>query len=103
MNVSSGSSLQRERKARRKKNPELVSPVVNIRSAKAHLSDLVNQAGQGREIIITSHGWLRAKLVGLGSPARPFQVDFEWLRKMKVKTNQTPAEVIVREARDACD
>lgn len=48
---------------RKKKRP--VREPVSLYEAKTHLSDLVEQAAQGREIIITKSGKPKARLVPL--------------------------------------
>ena len=42
---------------------------VGIYEAKAKLSELIEQAGQGKEVTITRHGKAVAKLVPVRSPA----------------------------------
>jgi prevent-host-death family protein len=42
----------------------------SIREARAKLSSLVESAARGEEIIITSHGKPRAKLVAIPTPPR---------------------------------
>ncbi len=40
----------------------------SLRDSKAHLSELVERASQGEEILITVNGKVRAKLVGVAVP-----------------------------------
>ncbi len=49
---------------RRKKTPSVRQPV-SLYEAKTHLSELVEQAAQGREIVITKSGKPKARLVPL--------------------------------------
>lgn len=74
--------------------------VVNVRAAKDQLSSLLEQAANGNEVIITSDGLPKAKLVPVRARRRPFRVDWEHLRSMPLKRGTTPAEVFVREDRD---
>jgi prevent-host-death family protein len=50
--------------------PEEASMTVNIHEAKTHLSRLVDEAAQGREIVIARAGKPVAKLVPLSGAAR---------------------------------
>ena len=74
----------------------------SVRTAKARLSKLLDRAAAGEEIIITSAGRPKAKLVGLAASApKPFRVNRALLRG-RVKRG-TRAEVLVRAERDARD
>ena len=74
--------------------------VASVRTAKARLSRLLDRAAAGEEIIITSAGRPKAKLVGLaGTTALPFRVNRALLRG-RVKTGPR-AEDLVRAERDA--
>jgi len=78
------------------------SMIANVRTAKARLSELLDRAAAGEEIVITSAGRPKARLVGLGgSPPLPFRVNRALLRARSKKG--TRAEVIVREDRDGRD
>jgi len=74
--------------------------VVNVRAAKDQLSSLLEQAARGNEVIITSDGQPKAKLVPIRSRRQPFRVDWELLRSTPVKRGVPAAEVLVREDRD---
>jgi prevent-host-death family protein len=74
--------------------------VVNVRAAKDQLSSLLEQAARGNEVIITSDGQPKAKLVPIRSRRQPFRVDWELLRSMPVKRGVPTAEDLVREDRD---
>ena len=52
----------------KKPKPKGVHEPVSLYDAKTHLSDLVEQAAQGREIIITKSGKPKARLVPLAAP-----------------------------------
>ena len=75
-----------------------------VREAKNRFSELVRQAAKGKEVIITSHGEPRAR-VGpvMRGPSQPFEVDWKWLRTMKVADPQTPSESLIRLERDERD
>lgn len=74
----------------------------SVRIAKARLSKLLDRAAAGEEIVITSAGRPKAKLVGLGGTTLlPFRVNRALLRG-RVKKGPR-AEVLVREERDARD
>jgi len=49
----------------RRKKPRPVREAVSLYAAKTHLSELVEQAAQGREIIIAKSGKPKARLVPL--------------------------------------
>ena len=49
----------------KRKKPKLVQEPVSLYDAKTHLSELVEQAAQGREIIIAKSGKPKARLVPL--------------------------------------
>ena len=76
--------------------------IANVRTAKARLSELLERAAAGEEIVITSGGRPKAKLVALeASPPPPFRVNRALLRGRPKKAWR--AEVLVREERDARD
>jgi prevent-host-death family protein len=78
-----------------------VAPMlINVRAAKDQLSSLLERAASGNEVIITSDGVPKAKLVPFLSARRPFQVDWEHLRSMQVKSGGMTADKLVREDRD---
>ena len=72
---------------------------INVRAAKDTLSSLLEQASQGHEIIITSDGRPKARLVPVQMKRKRFKVDWEWLLSMPVTPGPT-AEEIIREDRD---
>ena len=74
--------------------------LINVRAAKDQLSSLLEQAASGNEVIITSDGVPKAKLVPFRSTRKPFRVDWELLRSMRVKPGGRSAEELVREDRD---
>ncbi|MCC6847376.1 MAG: type II toxin-antitoxin system prevent-host-death family antitoxin [Deltaproteobacteria bacterium] len=76
--------------------------IATVRMAKAHLSKLLDRAAAGEEILITSDGRPKAKLVGVGTAPKPFHVNRALLRARPRRTAR-PAEVMVREERDGRD
>src|SRR5689334_21414528 len=50
--------------------------VINVRAAKDQLSSLLEQAASGHEVIITSDGMPKAKLVPVRPARKPFRVDW---------------------------
>lgn len=76
--------------------------IASVRVAKARLSELLDRAAAGEEVVITSGGRPKAKLVGLGMSAPPpFRVNRALLRGRPKKAPR--AEVLVRGERDARD
>src|SRR2546427_12499501 len=79
---------------------ELPPPLqINVRAAKNSLSGLLEEASRGHEIIITSDGKPKAKLVPVEMKRKRFKLDWELLRSMPVTSGPT-AEEIIREDRD---
>jgi prevent-host-death family protein len=76
--------------------------IASVRVAKARLSELLERAAAGEEIVITSGGRPKARLVGVGAGAPPaFRVNRALLRGRPRRGR--PAEALVREDRDARD
>jgi len=76
--------------------------IASVRTAKARLSQLLERAAAGEEIVITSDGRPKAKIVGLGPAPRPFRVNHRLLRTRRGGTGRS-ADVLVRQERDAGD
>jgi prevent-host-death family protein len=74
--------------------------IATVRMAKAQLSRLLERAAAGEEILITSDGRPKAKLVGVGVAPRPFRVNRSLLRTRPRRAGLA-AEVLVREERDS--
>ena len=74
--------------------------IATVRTAKARLSELLERAAAGEEIVITSDGRPKAKIVGLGPAPRPFRVNRRLLRVGGARTGRS-ADILVREERDA--
>ena len=75
---------------------------ISVRAAKAHLSGLLDQVAAGREVVITSDGVPKARLVPMtgGEQRKPFQGTREHLKTMPKWRGGPTAEEIVREDRD---
>lgn len=74
--------------------------LINVRAAKDQLSSLLEQAANGNEVVITSDGRPKAKLVPFLSARKKFRVDWELLRSTRPKAGAKSAEELVREDRD---
>jgi prevent-host-death family protein len=75
---------------------------ISVRAAKAHLSGLLDQVAAGREVVITSDGVPKARLVPMtgGEQRQPFQGTREHLKTMPKWRGGQTADEIVREDRD---
>jgi len=74
-----------------------VGEVISVRSAKAHLSGLLDLVEQGREIVVTSGGKPKARLIPIGSDSqrRPFSGTAGHLASMpKWKGGPTAGEIV---------
>jgi len=76
--------------------------IATVRTAKARLSELLDRAAAGEEIVITSNGRPKAKIVGLGRAPSPFRVNRQLLRAARAGTGRS-ADILVREERDGRD
>jgi prevent-host-death family protein len=76
--------------------------VVTVRDAKAHLSALLEWVAAGNELVITSDGKPKAKLVsaGISKPKKVFQGMGDYLMKQTIHSGPT-AEEIIRAERDS--
>lgn len=74
--------------------------LINVRAAKDQLSSLLEQAAQGNEVIITSDGQPKARLVPFKAVRKPFRVNWELLHSMTPREGAGSAEEIVRQERD---
>jgi prevent-host-death family protein len=75
---------------------------ISVRSAKAHLSGLLEEVAAGREVVITSDGVPKARIVPMSTEAqRPvFTGTREHLAAMPKWQGGPTAEELVREDRD---
>jgi len=82
-------------------SPE-IGDSVNVRSAKARLSELLNRVAAGREVVITSGGKAKARLVPVdfGPRHRPFSGTREHLASMPKWKGGPTADEIIRADRD---
>jgi len=73
-----------------------IGEVISIRSAKAHLSGLLELVAAGREFVITSDGQPKARVVPMDAPARRkvFPGAAAHLRTMPMRTGPTGEELI---------
>jgi prevent-host-death family protein len=85
-----------------KSRPKTLGDIVNVRSAKTHLSALLELAAAGHEITITSDGAPKAKLIGMKKAERrkTFQGMGDFLSRQPVHGGP-PAEEMIREDRDS--
>jgi prevent-host-death family protein len=74
--------------------------LVNVRAAKDALSGLLEKASRGEEVIITSDGKPKARLVAVRNTAKPFRVDWALLKSIPWRGGKT-AEQLIREERDS--
>ena len=76
---------------------------ISVRAAKAHLSGLLDEVAAGREVVITSDGVPKARLVPMDrEPARKvFTGTWEHLAKMPKWSGGPTADELIREDRDA--
>lgn len=79
-----------------------IGEVISVRSAKAHLSALLDLVVSGHEITITSDGKPKAKLVKVevDEPGKVFQGMGDYLLKQPIHGGPS-AEEIIREDRDS--
>ncbi len=78
-----------------------IGEVISVRSAKAHLSALLDLVAGGREITITSDGKPKAKLVSVAEakPRKVFQGMGDYLLKQPI--HRGSAEEAINDDRDA--
>jgi prevent-host-death family protein len=80
-----------------------VGASISVRAAKAHLSGLLDEVAAGREVVITSDGVPKARLVPMsaGTQRKPFSGTREHLKSMpKWKMGDLTADEIIRADRD---
>ena len=75
---------------------------ISVRAAKAHLSGLLDEVAAGREVVITSDGVPKARLVPMTErPRKVFTGTREHLKKMPPWRGGPTADELIREDRDA--
>ncbi|SEH06444.1 type II toxin-antitoxin system Phd/YefM family antitoxin [Candidatus Venteria ishoeyi] len=68
---------------------------ISLAEAKTHLSELLNQAEIGEEIIITRHGRPVAKLAGISKTIKPFPfTELETLRNAQPKAKNDSVSLL---------
>ena len=79
-----------------------IGEIINVRSAKTHLSALLELVAGGREITITSDGKPKAKLIPVmeGKGRKTFQGMGEFLLRQPIHGGPS-AEELIREDRDS--
>lgn len=79
-----------------------IGPVISVRSAKAHLSALLDLVAGGTEVTITSDGQPKARLVSVATakPRKLFPGMGDHLQSMPMQTEGPFADEIVRADRD---
>lgn len=82
-----------------------VGPTISVRAAKAHLSGLLDEVAAGREVVITSDGVPKARLVPMEreTKRKVFLGAKEHLSRMPPWNGGPTAEEIVRADRDGRD
>jgi prevent-host-death family protein len=80
-----------------------VGLTISVRAAKAHLSGLLDEVASGREVVITSDGVPKARLVPMDRQRarKVFTGTWEHLAKMPKWKGGRTAEEIIREDRDS--
>jgi len=80
-----------------------VGHTISVRAAKAHLSGLLDEVAAGREVVITSDGVPKARLVPVDREpkGKPFTGTWEHLARMPKWKGGPTADEIIREDRDA--
>ena len=73
--------------------------MINIRAAKDAISNLVERASRGEEVVITSDGKPKARLVAMQKTEKPFKVDRALLASIPWRGGKR-AEELIREDRD---
>ena len=76
--------------------------IATVRTAKARLSELLERAAAGEEVIITCDGRPKAKLIGLGQTVAPFRVNRRLLA-IRPRQGGRAAAALVRDERDSRD
>jgi prevent-host-death family protein len=67
---------------------------VSVRSAKDGLSKLLEMVAHGHEVVITSDGEPRAKLIPYRMKTKKFKVDWELLKSIPAKPGPSSDELI---------
>jgi len=73
---------------------------IPVRAAKAKLSALLEMVASGQEVVITSDGKPKAKLIPVAKTRKVFTGTWEHLKKMPKQSEGPFAEEIIRADRD---
>jgi len=74
--------------------------VVNVRAAKDRLSSLLEQASRGAEVIITSDGQPKARLVPVRVQRKPYSVDWGWLESQPLVSGPSAEALVAADRAD---
>jgi len=74
---------------------------INVRTAKDQLSRFLDLAAGGEEVVITSDGRPKARLIGYHRDRKRFKVDWKRLKAMPIMGPGNSAEEIIRKERDS--
>src|SRR5580698_1896056 len=82
-----------------------IGQAISVRAAKAHFSGLLEEVAQGREVVITSGGKPKARLIPMEAGVKrvPFTGTRAHLKTMPQWRGGPTAEEIIREDRDGRD
>ncbi len=78
------------------------APVVNVRAAKDRLSSLLEQVSRGDEVVITSDGRPKARLVPVRDESRPYTVDWDWLESQPLVGGPSAEVIVAADRADRC-
>jgi prevent-host-death family protein len=73
---------------------------ISLAQAKARLSELLDKAEAGEEVIITRHGRAVARVVPASRPKRPLPLDDLASFRAAMQSLRRPAAKLLRELRD---
>ena len=81
----------------------VVGLTISVRAAKAHLSGLLDEVAAGREVVITSDGVPKARLVPMNQQRerKVFTGTWEHLARMPKWKGGPTADELIREDRDS--
>ena len=76
--------------------------IASVRTAKARLSEFLSLAAAGEEVIVTSDGSPKARIVALAPASLPFKAHWDLLAP-RPSSGRPTSEQLVREDRDGRD
>ncbi len=77
--------------------------IIKLKEAKARLSELIQKAGEGDEVIITRHGQAVAKIAPIAQTDHVFRVNRKLLAFKLLSQKGPTSDEIIREDRDSRD